>query len=98
MSLLRALDALRRDEPFNGFCKTLMALEQHSADAQAAVALLASARRAAQTVTAAQFAGQGIEGPALGAAIEAGQIEGIAQALSSAPITRLKNRIKRPSG
>lgn len=85
MSLLRALDALRRDEPFNGFCKTLMALEQHSADAQAAVALLASARRAAQTVTAAQFAGQGIEGPALGAAIEAGQIEGIAQALSSAP-------------
>ena len=85
MSLLRALDALRRDEPFNGFCKTLMALEQHSADAQAAVALLASARRAAQTVTAAQFAGQGIEGPVLGAAIEAGQIERIAQALSSAP-------------
>ena len=83
MSLLRALDALRRDEPFNGFCKTLMALEQHSADAQAAVALLVSARRAAQTVTAAQFAGLGIEGPALGAAIEAGQIEHIARVLSS---------------
>lgn len=81
MALLRALDALRRDEPFDGFCETLMALEQHSADAEAAIALLASARQAAQTVTAAQF--QGIEGPALGAAIEAGQIEHIAQVLSS---------------
>ena len=85
MALLRALDALRRDEPFNGFCETLMALEQHSADAQAAIALLASARQAARTVTADQFAVQGIEGPALGAAIDAGQIEGIARALSSAP-------------
>jgi tRNA nucleotidyltransferase (CCA-adding enzyme) len=81
MALLRALDALRRDEPFDGFCETLMALEQHSADAEAAIALLARARQAAQTVTAAQF--QGIEGPALGAAIEAGQIEHIAQVLSS---------------
>ena len=83
MSLLRALDALRGDEPFKGFCETLMALEQHSVDAQTAVALLVSARQAAQTVTAAQFAGQGIEGPALGAAIETGQIAHIARVLSS---------------
>ena len=80
MALLRALDALRRDEPFDGFCETLRALEQHSADAQATIALLTRARQAAQTVTAIQF--QGIEGPALGAAIEAGQIAQIARVLS----------------
>ena len=34
MSLLKALDALRREEPFEGFCETLVALEQNSADAQ----------------------------------------------------------------
>ena len=81
MALLRALDALRRDEPFNGFCETLMALEQNSADAQAAIALLKRARQAAKAVTAADFAGNGIEGPALGAAIEAGQIAQIARVL-----------------
>ena len=82
MALLRALDALRRDEPFNGFCETLIALEQHSADAQAAIALLTTTRQTAQTVTADQFAVQGIEGPALGAAIEAGQIAQIARVIS----------------
>jgi tRNA nucleotidyltransferase (CCA-adding enzyme) len=82
MALLRALDALRRDEPFNGFCETLIALEQHSADAQAAIALLVSARQAAREVSAAAFAEEGIEGRALGAAIEAGQIEQIARLLS----------------
>ena len=83
MALLRALDALRRDEPFNGFCETLSALEQNSADAQAAIALLVSAMQAARGVSAAAFAQQGIEGRALGAAIEAGQIEHIARVLSS---------------
>ena len=84
MALLRALDALRRDEPFIGYCETLLALEQNSADAQAAVALLASTMQAAQAISAAEFAEQGFEGPALGAAIEAGQIERIARLLSSA--------------
>ena len=83
MALLRALDALRRDEPFDGFCETLVALEQNSAGAQAAIASLTSARQAAREVSAAAFAEQGIEGPALGAAIEAGQIEHIARVLSS---------------
>ena len=82
IALLRALDALRRDEPFNGFCETLIALEQHSADAQAAIALLTSARQAAREVSAAAFAKQGIEGRALGTAIEAGQIEQIVRVLS----------------
>ena len=40
MALLKGLDALRREEPFEGFCETLVALEQNSADAQKAVDLL----------------------------------------------------------
>jgi tRNA nucleotidyltransferase (CCA-adding enzyme) len=75
MTLLKALDALRREEPFKGFCKTLVALEQNSADAQSAVDLLQRARSAAQQVKAADFADQGLTGPELGAAIQAAQIE-----------------------
>ena len=81
MTLLKAVDALRRDEPFTGFCETLMALEQNSADAQTAIAKLQRARQAAQAVTAADFTAQGLEGPALGAAIQVGQIERIATVL-----------------
>ena len=82
MTLLKALDALRRDEPFHGFCETLMALEQNSADATAAIALLRNARHAAQAVNAADFAALDIKGPALGAAIQTGQIEQIADVLT----------------
>jgi len=81
MALLKALDALRREEPFNGFCETLTALEQNTADAQAAIALLRAARLAALAVTAADFAAQALEGAALGAAIHARQIEQISTVL-----------------
>jgi tRNA nucleotidyltransferase (CCA-adding enzyme) len=74
MAVLKALDALRREEPFEGFCETLVALEQNSADAQNAIDLLRSARNAAQQVKAADFADQGVTGPDLGAAIQAAQI------------------------
>jgi len=84
MALLKALDALRRDEPFTGFCETLTALEQNSADAQAAIKQLRRARSAAQAVSAADFAAEGLEGPALGAAIQATQIEKISRALNDA--------------
>ena len=77
MALLKALDALRREEPFEGFCETLVALEQHSSEAQTAIDLLRSARNAAQQVKAADFAVQGLIGPDLGAAIQAAQIERI---------------------
>lgn len=77
MALLRALDALRREEPFGGFCEALVALEQNSADAQKTIGLLQSARDAAQQVKAADFADQGITGPELGAAIQVAQIEAI---------------------
>jgi tRNA nucleotidyltransferase (CCA-adding enzyme) len=78
MSLLKALDALRREEPFEGFCETLVALEQNSADAQNAIELLRLSRNAAQQVRAADFADRGLAGPELGAAIQAAQIERIA--------------------
>ena len=58
-----------------------MALEKNSAGAGAAIRLLRNAKQAAKGVIAADFAAQNIDGPALGAAIEAGQIERIAAVL-----------------
>ena len=81
MNLLKALDALRREEPFEGFCETLVALEQNSTDAQSTIELLQRARDAAQTVRAADFTDQGFAGPELGAAIQSAQIERIATLL-----------------
>ena len=81
MSLLKALDALRREEPFAGFCATLIALEQRSASARNSIDLLQRARNAAQTVKASDFADEGLAGPELGAAIQAAQIERIASLL-----------------
>ena len=81
MALLKALDALRREEPFEGFCETLVALEQNSADAQRTIDLLRGARTAAQQVKAADFADRGLDGPDLGEAIQAVQIERIAALL-----------------
>ena len=82
MALFKALDALRREEPFESFCETLVALEQNSADAQKAINLLQRARAAAQHVKAADFADQSVKGPELGAAIQAAQIEAISALLS----------------
>ena len=79
MTVLKALDALRREEPFGGFCETLAALERNSADAVSAVLTLRAAREAAKTVKAADFADQGLAGPALGAAIEAEQIKRVGE-------------------
>ena len=82
MTLIKALDALRRDEPFEGFCDSLSALEQQTPEATAAITLLSNARDAAQGIKAADFANEGITGPALGAAIQAAQIEQISLVLA----------------
>ncbi len=79
MNVLKALDALRREEPFGGFCETLAALEQNSADAVSAVSTLRAACEAAKTVKAADFSDRGLAGPTLGAAIEAAQIKRISE-------------------
>jgi tRNA nucleotidyltransferase (CCA-adding enzyme) len=83
MDALRALDALRRDEPFEGFCETLIALEQNAPGTEAAVLRLRAAREGAQSVKAADFVDQGIEGPALGEAIRKEQINRIATLMAS---------------
>ena len=85
MALLKALDALRREEPFDGFCETLVALEQKSSDAKSAIDLLRRARNASQRVKAADFADQNLAGPELGTAIQAAQIERIAALFNSRP-------------
>ena len=82
MALLSGLDALRREEPFRGFCETLVSLENNAASANSAVDALSEARRAAQQVKAADFSSTNLEGPALGMAIREAQIEQIAGVLS----------------
>ena len=76
-TLLAGLDALRRDEPFEGFCDTLRAMEQNTPEAVQSIALLQAARAAAQAVKATDVAHEGVTGPDLGAAIRAAQIERI---------------------
>ena len=73
-ALLRDLDALRRAEPFGGFCETLTALEQNASEVQDAIDLLRNARAAAKAVAAADFVREGKKGAALGEAIRAEQI------------------------
>ena len=77
----QALDALRREEPFNGFCETLSALEQNSPEVVAALNTLRLAKDEAAAVKAADFAGQHLEGPAIGAAVLAAQTERVAAIL-----------------
>ena len=77
MTLLMGLDALRRNEPFEGFCDTLLAMEQRAPEAGQSIALLQAARSAAQAVKATDVAHAGVTGPDLGAAIRSAQIERI---------------------
>jgi tRNA nucleotidyltransferase (CCA-adding enzyme) len=81
MTLLMGLDALRRNEPFEGFCETLLAMEQRAPEAGQSIALLRAARAAAQAVKATDIAHEGLTGADLGAAIRSAQIERIRAAL-----------------
>ena len=82
MALLTGLDALRRDEPFEGFCNTLLAMAQNAPEAGQSIALLQAARTAAQGVKATDVARGGLAGPDLGAAIRSAQIERIRATLA----------------
>ena len=81
MTLLMGLDALRRNEPFEGFCETLLAMEQRAPEAGQSIALLRAALAAAQAVKATDIAHEGLTGADLGAAIRSAQIERIRAAL-----------------
>ena len=82
-ALLMGLDALRRDEPFEGFCDTLLAMEQNAPEAERSIQLLREARTAAQAIRANDIADEGLSGPNLGAAILAAQIDRIRATLRS---------------
>ena len=80
-SLLRALDALRRDEPFHGFVLTLAALTPDAEDAQAITDRLTAMRDAARGVDVQALIAQGYSGAALGGVIGQRQIAAIAEHL-----------------
>lgn len=80
-ALLRALDALRRDEPFYGFVTTLVALTNDTEDAQILQSRLTAIREAARAINAQTLMAQGYSGAALGDAIKQQQIEAIANQL-----------------
>lgn len=86
MSLLEAVDALRREEPFTGFCTTIAALEDENAHDNAACQLLIEARDAANGVTAAllaaEGAAEGLTGPELGKGIRRRRVEKIERVLA----------------
>jgi len=75
MALLQGLDALRRDEPLLGFCETVAALEGSTAVEHPTTRKLVAAKTAALNVRAADLAAEGLQGPALGDALNARRIE-----------------------
>ncbi len=86
MKLLQGLDALRREEPFGGFCETAAALEGTEKAANPAIELLQAARASAIAVKAADLAASGLTGIELGQAISAQRINAIAKVIDSAQL------------
>ncbi|WP_426662158.1 multifunctional CCA addition/repair protein [Rhodanobacter aciditrophus] len=83
LKLLAALDALRRPERLEPFLAACLADQRgrlgHEHDGYPQAAYLRRARDAAATVTAAPFVAQGLQGPAIGAAMERARIGAIAE-------------------
>ncbi len=84
-TLLRALDALRREEPFHGFVETLVSLTSDSEDAQVLQSLLSAIREAARSIDAQTLMAQGYSGAALGEVIRQKQIAAIAEHIGCSP-------------
>ena len=77
VALISQLDAWRRDEPFDGFCTTLIAMSDES-EVQSAIELLEESRRIAKPISMDAVAHLNLTGPEIGRAIEAARIESIA--------------------
>ena len=77
VALISQLDAWRRDEPFDGFCTTLIAMSNAS-EMQSAIELLEESRRIAKPISMDAVAHLNLTGPEIGRAIEASRIESIA--------------------
>ena len=83
MALLEALDALRRDEPFTGFCDTLAALEGTSAAQHPALQQLAAAKATAAQITIQHIDVAGLTGAAIGDALRSARQHAIAEVLAA---------------
>jgi tRNA nucleotidyltransferase (CCA-adding enzyme) len=85
LKLLVSLDALRRPERLQTFLAACMADKRgrlgHEHDDYPQAAWLRCARDAAASVTSAPFIAEGLQGPAVGAAMEKARIQAIAEVL-----------------
>ena len=83
LKLLTALDALRRPERLQIFTIACMADKRgrlgHEQDDYPQAAWLRQARDAAAAITSAPFVGRGLQGPAIGAAMEKARVQAIAE-------------------
>ena len=76
VALISQLDAWRRDEPFDGFCTTLIAMSNAS-EMRSAIERLAESRRIAKPISMDAVAHLNLTGPEIGRAIEAARIDSI---------------------
>ncbi|GLQ93935.1 multifunctional CCA addition/repair protein [Dyella acidisoli] len=87
LKLLTALDALRRPERLQTFLTTCLADKRgrlgHEQDDYPQAAYLRLARDAAASVTSAPFVAEGLQGPAIGAAMEKARVQVIAETKTS---------------
>ncbi|EED34852.1 multifunctional CCA protein [Luminiphilus syltensis NOR5-1B] len=83
LRLLKALDALRREEPFSGFCETVAALNGHHPAAYAPAERLRLVANSARSISARDITNEGLSGPEIGAAIAHRQIAAIEDVLVS---------------
>jgi tRNA nucleotidyltransferase (CCA-adding enzyme) len=85
LKLLISLDALRRPDRLQTFLTACLADKRgrlgHAQDDYPQADWLRSARDAAASISSAPFVAQGLQGPAVGAAIEKARIQAIAEAL-----------------
>lgn len=82
MDLLEGLDALRRPEPFGGFCEAAAALEASTADNHPACRLLSEARTTVLAIRAEPIVAAGLTGPAIGEALRAQRISALRDVLT----------------
>ncbi|MDA8660049.1 tRNA nucleotidyltransferase [Luminiphilus sp.] len=82
MAMLEGLDALRRPEPFDGFCEAAAALESDTPTQHPSCIALQHAKTAANAVRAQSLLATGLTGPALGEALREARIKAIATVLT----------------
>lgn len=83
-ALFTQLDALRKDEPWSGFCETFHAVSDDGLDTR--IIVLNQALTAAKSINAADVAGSGLQGPELGAAIKQRRLAAVREVVALAAL------------